>query len=111
MEYLMNLVSRLGFAGCVRENEVEDSQERTEVKKEKDVLNFCVPRREFIYFKDFRPEGENLSLEEFMHLYRYVGLAAKPRSRYEYVRATYTFNSEGKVFIFDGWVPRIFSFT
>lgn len=111
MENLRRFLSRFLSLNCMKPtiNDAESSEKMEvieEVKLEVEILHVVVPQKDFVYFRLNRPETEALSLAEFIHMYRYVVPAPTPRPRFEYIQAAYRFQSEDKLYILKGWVPR-----
>lgn len=103
----MGLIKKCKLFCCVNRADryivPADNTSTTEVEKE--IIYFKVPREKFSYFCAFKPEEENVSVGDVMHLFSYavekpVGLAGK-----EYKAATFKYQTKDKLIVFEGLVP------
>lgn len=72
---------------------------------EEDLLQILIPRNKFEEFEKLGPEGNVLSLQDYMYLYKYcteVGTTPGPGYQYKVFR----FKADDTLVILEGWVPR-----
>ena len=91
---------------CFRKEETNWMFQETRQITGYDVLHVEVPEKDKNIFEDKRPVGKELSLSEYMSLYKYVTEDLLPRPLYDCEYECYFFLNGDRFVVIQGWVPK-----
>lgn len=78
---------------------------KSKLSTDVEELFILVPRKDFRYFVENKPEEQELTLADFMHMYRYVVEEDEVKPGQDYTRVSYNYTADSKNYLLTGWVP------